>query len=279
MSAVTSPVVSEETSVAQADPYPYGWREVPDIRPDGEVKWKRVPLTLEDILHPQVGDFRMHSEEHERICLYLYNVLVAVVAAIRDAIVLHDVRVAWDIPGLDPHGPDIAVIFGVREQRNWRTFDVAEEGIRPSLIVEVTSPSTRRLDLVDKVDEYERAGVPLYVIVDINEQQGVTRRRLLGYQLTPAGYVSLSLNDRGWLWLDPVRLWLGIRGDRVVCYDENGDLIEDYIHVTAARAEAEARASEAEAQAASEARARAEAEARVRQLEAELRRLRGEEDN
>ncbi|MBS1252044.1 MAG: hypothetical protein MAG451_01080 [Anaerolineales bacterium] len=258
MSAVMSPVVSEATSVAQADPYPYGWRYVEYTLPDGRPKWKRVPLTLEDILHPQVEDFRMHSDEHQQICIYLYNVLVAILDRISHSVVLHDVRVAWDHPTIRPHGPDIAVIFDVRERRNWSTFDEAEEGTRPSLIIEVTSPGTRQVDLEDKVDHYARVGAPYYAIVDIYQEGGETKRRLLGYELTPAGYANLPLNDRGWLWLDPVRLWLGIRGDRVACYDEKGDLIEDYTRVTAARAEAEARAHH---------------------LEAELRRLRGEEDN
>jgi hypothetical protein len=69
--------------------------------------------------------------------------------------VLHDVRVAWDHPEIKAHGPDLAVFFGVPEQRHWSTFDVAEEGARPVLVVEVTSPETRSIDLVDKLDEYD----------------------------------------------------------------------------------------------------------------------------
>jgi Uma2 family endonuclease len=275
--------------------------------PNGKEKWERVPLTLEDILHPQVGDFRMQRDEHKRICNYLYNVLTAILAAIRGAVVLSDVRVAWDEPGPAPHGPDIAVIFNVRERKNWSTFDVVEEGTRPSLIIEVTSPNTRQLDLEDKVDEYAQAGVPFYAIVDIYEEQGVTQRRLLGYELTPAGYVEQMLNARGWLWLAPVHLWLALEGNQVVLYDEHSNLIEDYTPLKAAReaeaqaraeaearaqeearradaeaqarAEAEARAQEEARRADAEAQARAEAEARARQLEAELRRLRGENEN
>ena len=35
----------------------------------------------------------------------------------------------------------LAVIFGVRERQNWGTFFVAKEGVRPALIIEVTSPN------------------------------------------------------------------------------------------------------------------------------------------
>lgn len=54
------------------------------------------------------------------------------------AVVLNHGRIAWDVPGLGAHGPDIAVILGVRERKNWSTFDVAAEGVRPALIIEIT---------------------------------------------------------------------------------------------------------------------------------------------
>jgi hypothetical protein len=205
-------------------------------------------------------------------------------------VVLNDVRVKWDVPELKPHGPDIAVVFGVREQRNWSTFDVAEEGVRPAMIIEITSPETRLLDLYAKVDEYELAGVPLYIILETYTVRRATVRRLKGYALEGDVYTVLAPDDRGWLWLEPVGIWLGVRENQVECYDEAGELIRDYTGIDAALGVAEARAAteaqaraEAEARAATEAQARAEAEARaaavearLRDLEAELRRVRGE---
>ena len=38
------------------------------------------------------------------------------------------------------------------------------EGVRPRLIIEVSSPDSRVNDVVTKVDHYYRAGVPYYVI-------------------------------------------------------------------------------------------------------------------
>ena len=254
------------------DPYLYGWREVTRKLPDGTEIMEQQPLTLEDILHPQVGDYRMHSDEHERFCNYLYNVLSARLAAQPDAVVLHDLRVAWAHPSLRAHGPDIAVIFNVRRHINWSTFSEEEEGTKPSLIIEIVSPSTRLTDVVTKVDHYARVGVPNYIIVDRFEQQGVMVRELVGYRFTPEGYEELSPNANGWLWLEPVNLWLGLDGENLVCYEESGEAILDYVGVTEARAEAEARAkAEAEARAA-EAEALAAAEERIRQLEAELQR-------
>ena len=199
----------------------------------------------------------MHSDEHERFCNYLYNVLSARLADQPDAIVLHDLRVAWAHPDFRAHGPDIAVIFNLRRRINWSTFSEAEEGTKPSLIIEIVSPSTRSTDVVTKVDHYARVGVPNYIIVDRFERQGVMVRALVGYRLTPDGYEKLSPNADGWLWLEPVNLWIGLDGENLVCYNESGEAILDYVEMTNARAEAEALAA---------------AEERIRQLEAELQR-------
>src|SRR5262245_24883190 len=138
-----------ETAVATPpgdDSYRFGWRYVRRETPDGAVEYDLVPLTLEDVLHPQEGDQVTHSKADQRICKYLVDVFESRLSADPTAAVLDDVRIAWDIPDLKPHGPGIAVILGVREQRNWSTFEVAKEGVRPSLIIEVTSPETRRID-------------------------------------------------------------------------------------------------------------------------------------
>ena len=96
----------------------------------------------------------MHSREHQRFCRYLCDVLETRVADDPTAVFLDDVRVAWAYPGIRPHGPDIWVIFNVEQQQDWSTFDEADEGTKPSLIIEITSPSTYSVDLVGKVDHY-----------------------------------------------------------------------------------------------------------------------------
>jgi colicin import membrane protein len=261
------------------DPFAYGWRELFKRLPDGEWTKERVPLTLKDILHPQVRDFQVHSYEHEHFGTYLHAVLTAYLADDHKAVVLHDTRVAWEDFTPPPHTPNIAVIFNVRERCNWNTFDTAKEGTKPSLIIEITSPGTRNVDLISKVNEYAEAGVPYYVIVDtVRRKDQEPYWRLLGYRLENDYYVDYAADERGWLWLEPVRLWLALEGNRLVCYDETGRLLEDYGTILIARAkaeaqvaEAEASAAEAKAEAAREAQARAAAEARIRQLEAALR--------
>ena len=101
-------------------------------------------------------------------------------------------------------------------------------------------------------------------------------KRLLGYQLTANGYEPIPPNANGWLWLEPVKLWLGWDREDIACYDEAGNLKESYTDLMDARLKAEERVSqEAQARTAAEQRATA-AEQRADQLEAELRRLRGD---
>jgi len=273
------------------DPFRFGWRHVRHTQPDGTETWERVPLTLEDVLHPQEEDFIVQTAAHSRRRRYMTNVISTRLADDPSAVVLADVRIAWDVPGILAHGPDIAVILGVRRIRNWSTFNVAEEGVRPILIVELTSPSTASLDRSNKLEEYDLVGVETYVIVDTVRRRGIETLRLLGYTLTPAGYQVMPPNERGWLWLEVPRIWLGIADNEVVCYDEEGQPLGDYVAVSEAlraetaarvlaeqqaRAEAEARTL-AEQRAEAEATARSLAEERMRQLEAELARLRSEQ--
>ncbi|MDQ3250170.1 MAG: Uma2 family endonuclease [Chloroflexota bacterium] len=262
--------------LSKLDRYEYGWREITRITENGDVAYERQPLTLWDILHPQVGDFRVHTDEHERFCAYLLNVFLAQVAGIEGAVVLHDTRVAWATPGVDAHGPDIAVIFDVRERDNWATFDEREEATRPTLIVEIVSPKTRRVDVIEKVTEYAQAGVAYYIIVDAHTRRGHTQYSLLGYQLVQGQYEPLARNEGGWLWLEPVQVWLGLRNNWLVCYDTNGNAIGDYVEVTQARRVAEQRAEQAEERATQEQLARIALEERLQAMEAEVRRLRGE---
>ena len=284
----TPPVEKTYTTENNANRFRLGWRDVARLGENGQIEWERIPLTAYDILHPKEGDHQVHTTEHKAFCVYLDNVLSAQVAHDPHAVVMHDTGVRWDDPELLWHSPDVALIYNVREIKNWGMFDVAAEGTRPSLIIEITSPETRNIDLVDKADQYERAGVAYYVIVDAYISRRHPAYELIGYELTPDGYVQLTPNERGWLWLEPANIWIGLNGNQLECYDRQGVLIEGYVDVAEARKFAEMRIEHAEARAETEARRaeaamqRAEAETharlaleeRLRALEAEMRRLR-----
>jgi Uma2 family endonuclease len=266
--AAPEPAASPET-------YPYGWRYARRDLPDGGTTIDQIPLTLEDVLHPQEGDQVTESQPHERRRRYLADVLETRLAGDPTAVVLSDVLVVWDVPRLRPHGPDIAVILGVREQKQWRSFDVAAEGTRPALIIELTSPGTADLDRSLKLEHYRRARVAQYVIVDaVRGEQPVTPT-LFGFQLGPSSYVAQAPDERGRLWLEAARLWLGVEHDEIVCYDEEDRALGNYQALSTALAATEERAATAEGRLAAEAEARAALEARLREVEEELRRLQG----
>lgn len=293
---VASPVtITPPASVSNdLDAYPHGWRYV-RRSVNGEDKWVRVALRREDVLHPQLGDKKVHNEYHERFSTYLYDVFVQQVADDPHAVVLHDVGIVWDDPDLKHHAPDIAVIFDVQKRKEWSTFNVAKEGTKPALVIEITSLSNRSVDVADKLDEYEAAGVPLYIIVDTYRYRGKLYRRLLGYQLgSNARYEVMSPNEKKWLWLEPVRLWINVDDNNVVCYDASGEVIADYKGVVSqrnrarmqtqralakakaeleAREAAEAQAQQAKAKAQAEAQAREAAEAKAEAANAEIERL------
>jgi Uma2 family endonuclease len=205
------------------------------------------------VLHPEEGDRVTHSDAHQRRRRYLCNVFEAQLAGRCDAVVLDDVRIAWDHPDLKPHSPDIAVIFGVRARRNWSTFDVAAEGVRPALIVEITSPETASVDRSSKLEEYDFAGVPLYIIVDTITLRREPTLRILAYAQTSNGYTVLAPDAEGRVWLEPIAVWLAIVDGELVCFDAQGQPLGDYLALAqaldterSARSVAEQRATEAE---------------------------------
>jgi Uma2 family endonuclease len=246
------------------DPFRYGWRYVRRVGADGKETWDQVPLTLEDILHPQEEDFRVHSEEHQRDLEYAGSSLRHRLAG--RAMVFVDHRLLWDDPELGAHGPDVFVILDRTERvEDGGTFEVAVEGVRPVVIMEVVSPDTRRTDVVTKVEHYHRAGVPFYLIVDTTYRRGRRiRARLIAYRHTPEGYEQIPLNELGRVWLEPLQVWVGIDGVQVRFYDAQGTPILNYDEVARARqADLEARKA-AEDRTRLEAKARKTAEARKR---------------
>jgi len=286
MSTIVDPKTRARRESPETDPYFYGWRYVSSVLPDGTEKLQSIPLTEEDVLHPQEGDHIVQGDAHGDDCDYLKNVFQWRLGHKGDAHVSSDLGVYWDDPELDHHSPDISVFFGVHDpERRRDSFIVAKEGVLPRMLMEITSRSTRKVDLVDKVDEYHRAGVPLYVIVDAEKREEDGTLRLIGYQHAADRWENLPLDEQGRLWLEPVQLWLGAEDGRVVCYDPQGIRIPDFTEVSntrvaeaqariaaeaQAKAEAQARAA-AEAQVKVEAEARAAAEARIRELEERLR--------
>jgi colicin import membrane protein len=211
--------------------------------------------------------------------------------------VISDTGVYWDDPALRHLVPDVGAIFGVRNRDvNRKSFNVAAEGTRPRVMVEIVSPDTRENDVEKKFVAYHRARVPVYVIVDRLTDTGPWQ--LHGYQHAPGKYLEMPKDGRGRLWLEDIGVWLAVEGQKIVCYDgvtdePIGDYRQTRQQFLEARlqagdaqvraAEAQARAAEAQARAEAE-KSRADAEAharhadalRLQELEAEIARLRAQ---
>lgn len=270
MSAIATTPQADELPCPE-DPFRYGWREVQRIGPDGRVHFDRLPLTYDNLLHPQFGDVVSQSVPHERDRMYLRNVSQLRLIRQPGALVASDLQIIWDDPDLRAHSPDLSIFFGVTApERERKSFDVAEEGVRPAMLIEIVSPGYRINDVETKVHEYHQARVPSYLIVDREADEGPVR--LLGYQYRPRRYLPMPLED-GRLWLEPIGVWLGTRDNRVVCFDgitekEIGDYAEVCDQLTAETARADVEKARADVVT----RARMELETRVRELEEKLKR-------
>lgn len=273
MSTTPKPSTSD-WDVLPDDPFFYGFRYVTRRTHDGKPVLVQKPLTAEDVLHPQEGDYITQGDSHNIDCTYLRNVLTVRMAPLPDPKVLSDCLISLGVKGLRKVCSDIAAFTNVRRRKVWKSFSVRKEKARWVLVGEVTSPSTRDKDLNVKPDIYFKAGVPICFIVDeVSVDDEGRHLRLIGYERGPRGYREIPLSADGRLWLEPVQLWLGVEGGRVVCYDAEGNEIEDYEGMDEARREAEAgkEAAEVRADAAEEARdaekARADAAEAARDAE------------
>jgi hypothetical protein len=260
MGTAAKPLLFPSTPEEAGDPYFYGWRMVPRWHENGGQTWERVPLTEWDVLHPEEGDFIVHNAAHDRDIHYVKAVFEDRLAGRVGVQVLCDHRVDWGEPALGVHAPDVTLFANLNQpwDVNRGTFPVREMGARPLVVVEVTSPSTRYVDLDAKVLQYHRAGVPLYVICDRREAEGKAAVVMIGYRATPEGNLRLPEDPRG-VWVEAVGVWVRGEKDRVVCTDEHGTIIPDH------RGQRDAEKARADA-----------AEQKLKALEEELKRLRGD---
>ncbi len=91
--------------------------------------------------------------------------------------------------------PDVMVVPGVRPRPSAEraSFRVWEEGALPRVIIELTSGSTRREDILRKPELYAGLGVPEYYLFDPLGE--FLRPRLQGYHLTSTGRYERLLGD------------------------------------------------------------------------------------
>jgi colicin import membrane protein len=230
------------------DPFRYGWRYVKRVLPDGQEEWDQVPLTLEDVLHPEEEDVIPVRSLHEIQCHYLTSIFRARPQGDPIVRVTADLRIDWGVEGIRPHSPDLAIFWGLREKPNLHagTFNLAGSGGQCVLVLEIISPDQRVNDVVHKFDHYYRIGLPLYVIID--QEMEADPQTLRGYRWTPQGYESIPLDERGRLYLGPINLFLRMHGEKLIGQDaETGRELGDYTAIIRRLDEANRKLKENEA--------------------------------
>lgn len=91
--------------------------------------------------------------------------------------------------------PDLLVVHGVPKEPR-KSYKVWQEGGRvPSLVVEVTSDTTRDEDLSDKKDRYRRLGVEEYILFDPLGDH--LSPRLQGLRLVSGRYLKMRPEKDG----------------------------------------------------------------------------------
>jgi hypothetical protein len=208
--------------------------------------------------------------------------------------VFGDLIMDWGIPGLSQAAPDIALVPNVKQKDAARgTFDVAQEGTRPCVVIEVMSPGSAVTDTDHKLTLYERAGIAEYFLIQPHIERELPYYSLHGYRLVKGVYRRIPAKKRRLLsqtlqlWLELAdqgrqvrvtevatgqRLLTQVETERARLAAEEARLAAEEARLAAeeARLTAEARAKTAEAHALVEATARAELEQRLRELESLL---------
>lgn len=151
------------------------------------------------------------DERHARILGFLYALLHAYLEQLDLGEVFFPTFGVHLRAGRSWREPDIFVILTAHRDR------VTNKGVQgpPDVIIEAVSPDDPKRDLVEKFDEYDKAGVPEYVAVDGREehQELYFWTRVDGrlQRVAPDAqgrYHSRVLPgfwiDPSWLWQDPL---------------------------------------------------------------------------
>ena len=247
---------------AEIQDWSLGWRYEIVRTANGRETQVRIPLTVDEARHPQEGYVMPERTEHDRISDDLCDMLRAYYEPTADVAVFRNLVFTWDHPTVKPFAPDVAVVAHVRDRDANRTqFVVADEGVRPMLVIEIVSRSSRVDDRVEKVRDYALVGVQEYVYIDHAVRRGQPIWEIAGFRLQGNQSLPMLPDEDGALYLETANLRIGLDGDRVWLEDAatGHDLLTNLQVRQALRAEEQARQA---------------AETRIAELEAQLQALR-----
>jgi len=155
-----------------------------------------IPLR-DDVYYPEsdgkpLGETELHQDE----IVYLIQVLKHLYSPDDEVYVGGDLFLYYSRG--NPRAvvcPDVFVVKGVPKLPLRRTYKLWEEGEVPSLVIEVTSNSTRHEDLHQKKDLYEQLGVEELILYDPLGEY--LKPRLQGFHLSGDSYQRTALDSDG----------------------------------------------------------------------------------
>jgi Uma2 family endonuclease len=177
-----------------------------------------IPLQRDDVYYPEsdgqpMAETDLHRDE-------MVDLIHALKRRYRDA---PDIYVTGNLFFYYAQGnpravvaPDLFLVKGVAKERR-RTYKLWEEGRVPSLVIEITSDSTRHEDLSRKKLCYERLGIEEYFLHD--PYQDYLRPALQGFRLSDGRYQRIEPEIDGSLLSRSTGLLLRAEGLRLRLVD------------------------------------------------------------
>jgi Uma2 family endonuclease len=165
--------------------------------------------------------------------------------------------------------PDVFVVRN-HPPGDRRVYKLWEEGRAPEIVFEITSPSTKTVDLNKKMELYADLGVREYFLFDPLDEY--LRPPLQGYRLVEDTYRPIPTRQPNTFDSEVLNLTIRLVGRSLELIQANGQRLltpDERIEQEARRAEQEARRAEQEAQRAAQEAQRAEQEAQRAEQEAQ----------
>jgi Uma2 family endonuclease len=174
-----------------------------------ETEYATLPESIArtiEVVYGRIIRSESAAPEHNRIARRLANAIEAARSPL-DPCMSVDTNIdviLWRLPNFTFRRPDVVVCECLEVRGQQPTAE------RTLMVVEVTSPNTRQEDLLDKKAQYAGAGIPLYLVVVLDEKYEIIGIREFHLDAA-AGEYRLHREHRTTLELDhPVKLTLPV---------------------------------------------------------------------
>jgi Uma2 family endonuclease len=161
------------------------------------ISTRTLPGTFIDPLYPDSdGEPLGETQFHIIAIMHVFQALKQYFRGRGDVCVLADSFMYYEQENrIKSKAPDVMIAFGVRGNHLRRSYRIAEEGVVPSVIFEMTSKKTSDEDEHGKKDTYAWLGVKEYFLFDPEDLS--IDPRMQGFRLRDGQYVALAPDADG----------------------------------------------------------------------------------